>query len=90
MGNSNRQAVSILRQMVITIEAYDRCPFFFRLDRDKKMLLLADAQYSFYVLDQKANGSCPEDKDFLRLRKCYMFGTSTVNVRIENTWMRMI
>lgn len=65
MGNSNRQAVSILRQMITTIEAYDRCPSFFRSDRGKEVLLLANAQYSFYVLDQKAKGTCPENEDSL-------------------------
>jgi hypothetical protein len=29
-------------------------------------------------------------EDTLKLRDCYMFGTSTANIRIESTWMRMI
>ena len=90
VGNSNRRAVSILRQVVTTIKAYNRCPSFFRSDRGKEVLLLADAQYSFYVLNQKAKGTCPEDEDELKLRDCYMFGTSTANIRIESMWMRMI
>lgn len=43
-----------------------------------------------YVLDKKAKGTCPVNENSLRLRKCYMFGTSTANIRIESTWMRMI
>ena len=72
------------------IRAYNRCPFFFRSDRGTETLLLADAQYSFYILNKKASGNCPEDEDTLRLRECYMYGTSTANIRIESTWMRMI
>lgn len=90
VGNSNRRTVSILRQVVTTIKTYGRCPSFFRSDRGKEVLLLADAHYSFYVLNQKAKETCPENPDDLRLRDCYMFGTSTANVRIESTWMRMI
>lgn len=90
MGNSNRRAVSILRQVVTTIQAYGRCPSFFRSDRGKEVLLLTDAHYSMYVLERKAKGTCPDNEDLIRLRDCYMFGTSTANIRIESTWMRMI
>jgi hypothetical protein len=90
VGNSNRRAVGILRQVITTFKEYDRCPSFFRSDRGKEVLLLADAQYSFYTQHRKATGTCPEDADTLNLRECYMFGTSTANVRIESTWMRML
>lgn len=90
VGNSNRRAVSILRQVITTIKAYNRCPSFFHSDRDKEVLLLADAHYSFYVLNQKTIGTCPEDEDKLKLRDCYTFGTSTANIRVESGWMRML
>ena len=90
VGNSNRRAVSILRQVVTTVKAYNRCPSFFRSDRGKEVLLLADAHYSLYVLHKKATGTCPEDEDELKLRDCYMFGTSTANIKIESSWFRMI
>ena len=90
IGNSNRRAVSILHQMVTTLKAYDRCLSFFRSDRGKEALLLADVQFSLYVLHRKANDTCPDDEDSLRLRKCYIFGTSTANVRIESIWMKML
>ena len=70
--------------------AYNRCPSFFRSDRGKEVLLLADAHYSLYVLHKKATGTCPEDEDELKLRDCYMFGTSTANIKIESSWFRMI
>jgi rhodanese-related sulfurtransferase len=90
VGNSNRRAVGILRQMVTAIKEYDRCPSYFRSDRGKEVLLLADAQFNFYIRHRQALGTCPDDEESLNLRECYMFGTSTANIRIESTWMRML
>ena len=90
MSNSNCRAVNILRQVVTIIKKYNRCPSFFCSDQGNEVLLLADAHYSFYVQKQKAEKTCLEDEDFLWLRECYMFGTSTANIRIESTWMRLI
>jgi hypothetical protein len=84
VGNSNRRAIGILRQVVTAIREYDRCPSFFRSDRGKEVLLLADAQYNFYIRHRRALGTCPEDEEALNLRECYMFGTSTANIRIES------
>jgi len=90
VGNSNRRAVSVLRQAITTIKKYGRCPSFFRSDRGKEVLLLADAQFSLYILHKRSIGVADASEDTLRLRDCYMFGTSTANIRIESTWMRMI
>lgn len=90
IGNSNRRAVGILRQVITTVQHYNRCPSFYRSDRGKEVLLAADAHYSFYIENLKALGICPDDEDTIPLRNCYMFGTSTANIKIESTWMRMI
>jgi|SRR6266516_4645582 len=90
VGNSNRRAIGILRQMVTTIKEYNRCPSYFRSDRGKEVLLLADAQFNFYIRHRQALGTCPEDEESLNIRECYMFGTSTANIRIESIWMRML
>ena len=90
VGNSNRRAVGILCQVVTAIKEYDRCPSFFRSDRGKEVLLLADAQYNFYIRHRRATGTCPEDEEALNIRDCYMFGSSTANIRIESAWMRML
>jgi hypothetical protein len=54
------------------------------------VLLLADSHYSFFRKHKQAEGATPEEVDALRFRDCYMFGTSTANIKIESTWMRMI
>jgi hypothetical protein len=56
----------------------------------KEVLLLADTHYSFYRKHKEAQGASPEEIDSLRFRECYMFGTSTANIKIESTRMRMI
>jgi hypothetical protein len=60
-----------------------RCFSFFRSDGGKEILLLADVYYSFYVLNRKVTGMCPDDEESLRLRDYYMFRTSTANIKIE-------
>jgi hypothetical protein len=90
VGNSNRRAVSILRQVLATFQKYGHCPRFFRSDRGKEVLLLADAHFSFYARHKREEGLSREDEDMLQLRDCYMFGTSTANVKIESLWMRML
>lgn len=90
VGNSNRRALSILRQVVATFRKYGCCPSFFRSDRGKEVLLLADAHFSLYILHKREEGLSQEDEDNLRLRDCYMFGTSTANIKIESLWMRML
>jgi len=90
VGNSNRRQISILRQMLAVVQHHNRCPSFWRSDRGKEVLLLADSHFSFYRKHKEAEGATQEELDTLRLRDCYMFGTSTANIKIESTWMRMI
>jgi hypothetical protein len=90
VGNSNRRQISVLRQALAVIEDRDRCPSYWRSDRGKEVLLLADSQFSFYRKHKEALGATPEEIESLRFRDCYMFGTSTANVKIESTWMRML
>jgi len=90
VGNSNRRQISILRQALTLIESRDRCPSFWRSDRGKEVTLLADSQFSFFIKHKQALGATPEQLLSLRFRDCYMFGTSTANIKIESTWMRMI
>lgn len=90
IGNSNRRTISILRQMVNIIEARNRCPSYWRSDRGKEVLLLADAHFTFFRKHRQAQGASSEEIKAARLRDCYMFRTSTANIRIESTWMRMI
>jgi hypothetical protein len=90
--NITAQGISttrVLRYAITTIKKHGRCPFF-RSDRGKEVLLLTDAQFSLYILHKKSTGVADASEDTLRFRDCYIFGTSTVNIRIESTWMRII
>jgi hypothetical protein len=67
--------------MVTTIKVYNRYPFFWRTDRSKKVLFLADAQFNFYYLHESESGI---NFDILYFRDCYMFGTLTANIKIKS------
>jgi hypothetical protein len=84
VSNSNRRAVSVLRQTITIIKKHGRCLSFFRSDRGKEVLLFADAQFSLYILHKKATGMADASENTLRLRDYYMFGTLTANVKIES------
>jgi hypothetical protein len=90
VGNSNRRQISVLRQMLDTIKHHNRCPSFWRSDRGKEVLLLADSHYSFFRKHKQAEGATLEEVEALRFRDCYMFGTSTANIKVESIWFRMI
>jgi hypothetical protein len=90
LGNSNRRAVSILRQMTAAVRSHGRCPRFWRSDHGNEVLLLADAHFSFYREYKRSQGFSDDAVNSLRVRQCYMFGSSTSNVKIESVWMRMI
>jgi len=81
VGNSDRKQISILRQMLQIIHLHDRCPSFWRTDRGKEVLLLADPHFSFYRKHRQAEGATPEQINSLRLRDCYMFGTSRCGLK---------
>ena len=90
IGNSNRRGISILHQGLSTIRYYRRCPSFFRSDRGKEVLLLADAHFSLFIQKQAAAGATEEELQALRIRQCWMLGTSTANIKVESLWIRMI
>lgn len=90
LGNSNRRGVSILRQAVTTIRSLGRCPRFWRSDHGNEVLMLADAHFSFYREYKRSQGFTDDEVDSIRVRQCYMFGSSTANIKIESVWMRMI
>jgi hypothetical protein len=52
--------------------------------------VLADAHFSFYREYKRSQGLTDEEVDSIRVQLCYMFGSSTSNIKIESVWMRMI
>jgi hypothetical protein len=90
LGNSNRRGVVILKQMIKKIRLYNRCPRFFRSDRGRETLQLADIHYSLFLLYKRSQGLTEEQLACIKPRHCYLFGTSTANIRIESTWQRLI
>jgi hypothetical protein len=98
VGNSNRTQVSVASQYLSVIRDGGLCPAHIRSDRGGETLMLAEAQYSFYLLYLKRrNAHLPveerlsnEDINNTPVRKCYWFGTSPANTRVESFWNRLI
>jgi hypothetical protein len=52
--------------------------------------MIADAQYYLSKEDKRiSEGLTEEEAAMLPLRDCYIFGTSTSNVRIESWWNQL-
>ena len=76
VGISGRTAVSVLSQYLIVIRTAGRHPLFLRSDHGSETPLIAGAHHQ---LHQAHNANIP-------LPQCYIYGTSTENVRIESWW----
>jgi hypothetical protein len=89
-GNSNRTQASVARQFLEVVAHYEICPRFIRSDKGSETPLVADAQYSFYKKRKEAQGVSETILAALPLRRCYFFGSSTSNVKIEALWRQLI
>jgi hypothetical protein len=49
VGNSNRTAISVVRQYFTAVQATGICPHFIRTDRGTETVLLADLYFSLYI-----------------------------------------
>jgi hypothetical protein len=75
-GISNRTGISILRQYLDTLQDTKICPQKLRSDRGSETTLIAAVHHKAVELQR------PE----MTLAECYLFGTSTMNQRIEAWW----
>jgi hypothetical protein len=85
-GSSNRTAISVIRQYFIAVQALGFCPRFIRTDRGTETVLLAALHFSLFIEACLAE-QWPEDEyQQLQISDCYIYGTSTRNVKIEGLW----
>jgi hypothetical protein len=91
VGCSNRTQVSVLRQYLNTVKKLGYCPNFLRTDRGRETPMMADAHYYFYHTACFYDTTIPDDVfDQICFADCYIYGTSTRNVKIESLWGQMI
>lgn len=76
-GVSARTAVSVMRQYLDTVSRTGFQPRIIRSDRGTETRLMADTHYEIRRL---------EDPTVDEPRKCYWFGRSVDNQRIESWW----
>ena len=82
-GVSGRTAVSVAKQCLLYLKDRKVMPKRFRSDRGVETILVADAFHQLCELDE---GRSEEDSI---VEKCWLFGKSTANQRIEAWWMQL-
>ena len=85
-GNSNRTAISIVRQYLTTVKTIGLCPRLIRSDKGTETFLLCDVHFSLFIEAQLREVFSDEYYQSLRISDCYIYGPSTRNVRIESLW----
>jgi hypothetical protein len=86
VGNSNRTAISVVRQYFTAVQATGICPRFIRTDRGTETVLLSDLHFSLYIEAALREQWSDEDYQRIQISDCYIYGPSTANVRIEGLW----
>ena len=90
-GITNRTQVSVATQFCRAVQFHNKFPRIIRSDRGAETSILADIQYDLGVTDMYDKGISPvgvngEALDEWPLREFYVYGTSTLNIRIESWW----
>ena len=93
-GITNRTQVSVATQFCKAVQFHNKFPRIIRSDRGAETSILADIQYDLAVTDMYDKGISPVDEngealDEWPLQKFYVYGTSTLNVRIESWWRQL-
>ncbi|KAF6238719.1 hypothetical protein HO173_003225 [Letharia columbiana] len=83
VGISARTAVSVVKQFLEFMKEHKIMPDRFRSDRGTETILIADAFHQLCgAQEDRSEENCAIDK-------CWMFGKSTANQRIEAWWMQL-
>ena len=85
-GNSNRTAISVVRQYFNAVKAIGLCPRFIRTDKGTETFLLCDIHFSLFIEAELREELSDEHYQSLRISDCYIYGPSTRNIRIEGLW----
>jgi hypothetical protein len=85
-GNSNRTAISVVRQYFNAVKAIGLCPRFIRTDKGTETFLLCDIHFSLFIEAELREEFSDEYYQSLRISDCYIYGPSTQNIRAEGLW----
>jgi len=75
-GNSNRTAISVVRQYFNAVKAIGLCPRFIRTDKGTETFLLCDIHFSLFIEAELREGLSNESYQSLRISDCYIYFTS--------------
>lgn len=79
VGISNSTQISVLRQYLDGIACAQVQPRFLRTDRGVETTMMAGCHYELQLHKQPA----------LKFNQCYLYGTSTANIKIESWWQML-
>jgi hypothetical protein len=85
-GNSNRTAISVVRQYFNAVKDIGLCPRFIRTDKGTETFLLCDVHFSLFIEAELREELSDEYYQSLRISDCYIYGPSTRNIRAEGLW----
>jgi hypothetical protein len=89
-GNSNRTAISVVRQYFNAVKATGLCPRFIRTDKGTETFLLCDVHFSLFIEAELREELSDEHYQSLRISDCYIYGPSTRNIRVEGLWYQQL
>jgi transposase InsO family protein len=90
VGLSACTQVSVVQQFLQVVRSRNLFPKRLRSDRGSETAMIADAQYYLSKEDKRISEGLTEvEAAILPLKDCYIFGTSTSNVRIESWWNQL-
>lgn len=90
VGVSARTQVAVAKQYARVVREYNWVPRYIRSDRGVETPIMADLHCSLSRANKVAEGMTEADANQLPLGKCYLYGKSTANQRIESVWWQLI
>ena len=84
VGAAGLTQVSVARQFLKAIKSIEKRPKMIRSDRGVETCIMADIQYSLEVHHRTQQNNHNNEANPVPFRKCYLYGKSTTNQRIES------
>lgn len=84
VGVSSRTMISVFKQFITAVESRGATPHMLRADKGLETIIAADAQYHLAKIARSRAG-----EEHCTFKSTFVFGTSTLNQRIEAWWAQM-
>ena len=85
-GNANRSQFSVGRQYLQAVKQLGYAPRLLRTDKGSETIIMAAIHYQLYLAFDSIRINQPSNA---HINECYIYGSSTANVRIERLWSQL-